>query len=170
MLHIRTLQSASMIRRFAAFCIDHMLIGLSMIFVILWEMDFENGDMNDLMRITTISMLFGILLITIKDCVNGVSPGRWLLRLAVRNIGNHNEIPAIGKLMLRNVFTVIWPLDLLTLIFYGRRIGDIAAETDIVLCPDRRSLAKRMAVTAIPVIVMIGFISLVTINVLEADS
>lgn len=165
MLHIRTLQSASMIRRFAAFCIDHMLIGLSMVFVILFGMDFEKGNMDDFMRIAMIAILFGILLTTVKDCVNGVSPGRWLLRLTVRNVGNHNEIPAIEKLMLRNVFTVIWPLELLFLLFGGRRIGDIAAETDVVLYPDKRSLTKRMAVTAIPVIILIGFMSLVAIHI-----
>ncbi len=90
------------------------------------------------------------LLQTLKDVIAGISPGKWIMGLSVKNNDNPNVKPPLWKLILRNIPLIIYPVDMFY-ILTGKeqvRLGDKIAKTVVV----RREGAK---VKVIPLIVMV---------------
>jgi hypothetical protein len=81
-----------------------------------------------------VSTVILTLLFLMRDSTKGISPGKYLLGLAVRNNGNYSITSSSTKLFIRNVPLFLWPLEVLVLIFNSqkRRIGDLLTGAAVV--------------------------------------
>lgn len=68
-----------------------------------------------------------------KDCFNGRSIGRIILKQQVIDCKT-GQVASPIKCLLRNLFYLLGPIDLLFMLYHGkgRRLGDYAAETQVV--------------------------------------
>ncbi len=123
-------------QRIFAYFIDFICICVVMTPVIasIFFKDFglEKG-MNFFIKPIIIISSF-LLLQTFKDVIAGISPGKWIMGLSVRNNDNLNVKPPIWKLIVRNIPLIIYPVDMFY-ILTGKeqvRLGDKIAKTVVV--------------------------------------
>lgn len=78
--------------------------------------------------------LIGLTLFLCKDVVGGVSPGKGLLNLRVARVDEGFPQPSIAKLILRNFFIILLPIELFFLLMdkHCRRLGDKYMGTMVV--------------------------------------
>jgi uncharacterized RDD family membrane protein YckC len=110
------------------FFIPTMIKTFSGAFTISHEQNVDDGFSGPLLYIG----LFGFALYFCKDCINGRSIAKRILKLQV--VDNKTEqVASPLKCFVRNIFCIIWPVELIvTLINPGRRIGDQVAGTKVV--------------------------------------
>lgn len=86
------------------------------------------------------------LLYFAKDSIQGISLGKWILGIMVRNSNNPNNIPSFGKLLIRNLFLIIWPVEFIVLALSKekKRLGDRTANTIVLSNPDRPGKLPRI--------------------------
>jgi len=86
------------------------------------------------------SMLFFILAFALiflvygfRDIVKGQSIGKRVLGIGVRDIYDNFAVPSASRLFLRQIFSFIWPVEFLVLIFSSenKKIGDKIAGTGV---------------------------------------
>ena len=108
-----------------------------------------------------IILLFPIMFIVycFKDSICGISPGKYMVGIAVRDKNNYRETPGISHLFLRNITLLLWPFEILVLIFSKKkqRLGDIIAKTIVVRNHDVRLRYVFLRLFAIIVIITIIF-------------
>lgn len=76
--------------------------------------------------------LFGFALYFCKDCINGRSIAKRIIKLQVVN-NKTGQVASPLKCFIRNIFCIIWPVEVIvTLINPSRRIGDQVAGTKVV--------------------------------------
>ena len=68
----------------------------------------------------------------LKDIINGQSIGKRIMKIAIRSDIDNSKV-SIVRLILRNIFIFIWPIDLLVFLCskQKKRLGDILNRTDI---------------------------------------
>lgn len=124
---------AHWILRIVAFFIDHMFLVCMLWIAIL---TFLGSDLDTGEVIEHYKVLFRIILLIFassyicKDLFNGLSIGRWLVGIVVRNEHDYATIPSPFRLILRNLFILILPIEVLILVFNPnhKRIGDWLAK------------------------------------------
>ena len=153
----QTLVLSSRKRRIAAFFIDHFVMSFLMVAIVFLALgsDFMNEN-NPTKMFTTMLyvMLPGFLLYFAKDCIKGISVGKWIMGIMIRDENNPNEIPSIGRLLLRNLFIMIWPVEFIVLATNDKkkRLGDKVAKTIVVKNPiTPKKLPRIMAIVVIAV-------------------
>lgn len=122
--------------RIGAFIIDYLII--TAIFMIPFLLNFQfilEGDIDLVLRFSYQMIIFAFLIFILKDIVKGVSFGKWLVGIKVSDKNNYILTPNIFRLMLRNIFILIWPIEFLVFLISKdkRRIGDIIAKTDVII-------------------------------------
>ena len=138
-------------RRIAAFLIDHFIITTlftSITFIFLGT-DFMNEEnLDKILTIMPIVMIPTFFVYFSKDSIKGISVGRWIMGIMVRDSNNTKEVPSFLKLFLRNIFLVIWPLEFLILAFNKTksRIGDKITKTSVINNPEKPKNTKRVIV------------------------
>ncbi|MCH7479396.1 MAG: RDD family protein [SAR324 cluster bacterium] len=93
--------------------------------------------------------LVGLLLA--KDTLAGMSMGKWFTGIAVRRAEEPGSVPALARLLLRNVLLLLLPVEGV-LVFtdgHGRRLGDRWAGTVVVALPRPAPPLRRLTVLAI---------------------
>ena len=66
-----------------------------------------------------------------KDCINGRSPAKRMLKLAVTDYRTNATASPLQSLI-RNIFIIIWPIEVIVALFdQQRRIGDRVAGTKL---------------------------------------
>ena len=143
-------ERGSVLRRIGAFLFDHFLCSLmGMIAAVLYS-NWLPMEGTSSMTIA-LSVTFGLFFF--RDLVKGISPGRWVAGIMVRDNDDPSQIPSIPKRLLRNIMHVLWPVEALTMLFDRefRRLGDKAANSVVVLNPHRAKVGFRL----IPVILLI---------------
>lgn len=76
--------------------------------------------------------LFGFALYFCKDCINGRSIAKRIIKLQVVD-NTTGQVASPLKCFVRNIFCIIWPVEVIvTLINPSRRIGDQVAGTKVV--------------------------------------
>lgn len=110
------------------FFIPTMIKTFSGAFTISHEQNVDDGFSGPLLYIG----LFGFALYFCKDCINGRSIAKRILKLQV--VDNKTEqVASPLKCFVRNIFCIIWPVEVIvTLINPNRRIGDQVAGTKVV--------------------------------------
>lgn len=144
-------EHASLLRRTGAFLFDHFLASL---LGIIASVIYSNGlpTPDDKSMTIALAVTFGTFFC--RDFIKGISPGRWVAGIAVRDYEDPASTPSIPKLFLRNVFHVLWPVEALSMFFDSefRRLGDKAAHSVVVLDPRKARVGFRI----IPVVLLIG--------------
>lgn len=149
-----TFLKSSRKRRIAAFLIDHVLITLIMVSFVFALLGPNFMDENNPVQMTTTMLLVmipGFFLYFVKDCFNGVSAGKWMMGIMIRDENNQNEIPSFGRLFLRSLFIIIWPIEFIMLATNNqkKRLGDKVTNTVV--------LKKSIKPTKLPrILVLVG--------------
>ncbi|MFY0590992.1 RDD family protein [Roseivirga sp.] len=157
-------QKASRKRRLAAFMIDHFIF--TFLIVCCTFAASGTGFLNDTDPFgyipVIITALLGFTAYFSKDCIKGQSPGKWFLQLKVRKKNNLNEIPSVRQLLLRNVFLIIWPIELIVLITSSEkeRLADKQIGTVVIKSEEAISKTPRIALITSFFMVFFAFIFL----------
>ena len=118
-----------------AFAFDHFLftlIGAMAGFAMLgphWDMH-PRFDRTGVLPMLVVVMALYLC----KDLIGGQSIGRAIFAIAVRDAEDPTQTPSAGRLIRRNLFLPIWPVELLALATSQtrQRIGDRLADTCVV--------------------------------------
>jgi uncharacterized RDD family membrane protein YckC len=129
-------------RRVSSMLLDHFAMTfVAMIFaapsIVSQSLDTVNGnhieaDLDFFKGTLGYVSLLGFAIYLCKDCVNGQSIAKRILKIQV--VDNATEQPATPlKSLVRNVFCILWPVEvIITLINPSRRIGDRVADTKVI--------------------------------------
>ena len=136
-------------RRIAAFVIDHFVMTFLMVslFFIALAPNFMDENKRSKMIIAMLAvMLLGFLLYFAKDSIKGISAGKWIMGIMVRDENNQNEIPSFGRLLLRNLFIIIWPVEFIVLAANDqkKRLGDKVARAVVFKNPNKPAKFPRI--------------------------
>lgn len=136
-------------RRIVAFIIDHFVMTFliaSIVFLVLGPNFMDENNMSKMTTIMLAVMLPGFLLYFAKDSIKGMSVGKWIIGIMIRDTNNPNEIPDFGRLFLRNLFIAIWPVEFIILASSSekKRLGDKVARTVVVKNPNKSAKLPRI--------------------------
>lgn len=160
---------ASRKRRIAAFLIDHFVMTfliVLLVFASLGTSFFDQPDAFDVAKVLPV-MLVGFLFYFAKDSIKGISLGKWIMGIAVRDSADVNNVPSFGRLLLRNLFIIVWPVEFIVLAMSPekKRLGDKVAHTIVLSNLDKpKKLPRILAFFAVVVafgcffIFFIGFV------------
>lgn len=145
-----TFLKSSRKRRIAAFIIDHLILTfliVSICFLTLGPDFIAQVDTSKMMAFPLV-LIFGFLLYFLKDSVKGISIGKWAMGIMVRDENNPNQIPSIGRLFLRNLLIIIWPVEFIVLATSDqkKRLGDKIAKTIVVKNPNKPGQLPRILI------------------------
>lgn len=140
-------------RRIVAFVIDYFTMTFFIVAVsfLLIGTDFLNENQLSFFMIKILPMMFlGFLLYFAKDSIKGISPGKWIMGIMVRDENNSTKVPSIGRLFVRNLFLIIWPVEFIILASSPekKRLGDKTAKTLVVKNPRKPAKLPRALVLA----------------------
>jgi uncharacterized RDD family membrane protein YckC len=144
-----TFLKSSRKRRIAAFVIDHFVLTflmVSIIFLALGPSFMDENNPSKMMTTMLSVMIPGFILYFAKDSLKGISVGKWTMGIMVRDENNQNEIPSFGRLFLRNLFIIIWPVEFIVLATNDqkKRLGDKIAKTVVVRNPNKPTKLPRI--------------------------
>src|SRR5690606_11498653 len=144
-----TLLKSSRKRRIAAFIIDHFVMTflmVSIVFIALGPNFMDENNPSKMMTTMFVVMIPGFILYFAKDSLKGISTGKWIMGIMVRDENNQNEIPSFGRLFLRNLFIIIWPVEFIVLAtnHQKKRLGDKVAKTVVVKNPNKPTKLPRV--------------------------
>lgn len=166
--------AASRIRRIVAYLIDHTLaivIGLFIAFSIL-KLEIEGHSHEQIIVVISICISLIFALIICKDVYRGVSVGKYMMNIAVRDNCDRERVLSIWRLIVRNIFLIIWPIELFLVIFAKdrRRLGD-AAVGSVVITRETRNKYSRLVVAAfITIVALSAFIFIVVQSIKRSDA
>ena len=82
-----------------------------------------------------IFLIVAFLTYGFRDIIKGQSIGKRVLGIGVRDISYNFTIPPVSRLFLRQIFSFIWPIEFLVLVFSDekRKMGDRIAGTDVYI-------------------------------------
>lgn len=105
-------------------------------------------------------LLPGFILYFAKDSYQGISLGKWIMGIMVRDQNNLNKVPSFGRLFLRNLFLIIWPIEFLILATnkQNKRLGDTLTKAVVLKNPIRSSKSSRIIALISVVILFFVFI------------
>ena len=144
-----TFLKSSRKRRIVAFLIDQFVMTFLMVlivFILLGPNFMDENNPSKMMSTILFVMIPGFILYFAKDSYKGISLGKWIMGIMVRDENSNNEIPSIGRLFLRNLFIIIWPVEFIILATNDqkKRLGDSIAKTVVVKNPDKSSKIPRI--------------------------
>jgi len=129
-------------RRIAAFIIDHFVLvflTLPIAFRIIDAIVIDETNMSQMAIRMLIALLPVFLLYAAKDSIRGISLGKWAMGIMVRDAENLDKVPSFGRLLLRNSFLTILPIELIILLSSDekKRLGDKAAKAIVIRNPNK---------------------------------
>ncbi len=129
-------ERANFMRRFTACIIDLFVITLIMIGVAAIDLGTDFFDKYELTYIQTTLftiICLGLILFFSKDSYRGISFGRWIMGIMVRNDVD-NEVPSYMSLFIRNLFILVWPVELIILLVNTdkKRLADKVSKTIVL--------------------------------------
>jgi len=124
-------------RRIVAFLIDLFTMTFLIVAISFMSLGTRFLDENNASKVMTKmlpTMLIGFIVYFAKDSIKGISPGKWIMGIMVRDENNHNEIPSAGRLFIRNLLIIIWPIEFIVLAVSQdkKRLGDKIAKTSVL--------------------------------------
>lgn len=145
------LVTASRRRRIFAFMIDHAILSLlaGMGGFMALGKHWDLVPMGRMMTGFGTTMILVMTVYALKDSFSGMSPGRFVLGIAVRNQDDPTACPSVMRLALRNLSNFIWPVEFFVLAFSKdkRRLGDRATRTVVIRRTDI-AMSKRLFLLA----------------------
>ena len=123
-------------KRIPAFLIDMGIAGMiqAPLMFLLIMLPLSQGKikidqvMGRILLITAISSIYLIF----RDTLGGRSLGKRLMKLCVRASDDDRGLISPSRLVLRNLFVVLWPIEAILLLSGKDRLGDRVAKTTVV--------------------------------------
>ena len=148
-------------RRIAAFMIDHFVMSILIVSIFFLFLGSNFINESNFTRMTTLMLavfITGFLLYFAKDSIKGISVGKWIMGIMVCDSVDTNKIPSFWRLLARNFFIIIWPVEFIVLAssYEKKRVGDIIANTVVVKNPNKPSKLPR--ILALVGIVIVNFV------------
>jgi uncharacterized RDD family membrane protein YckC len=149
-------------KRILAFLIDHFaLTGLIVItaFLLVGNKFSQDTPPNELFTSMLLVLIPGFLIYFSKDSFGGMSLGKRIAGIMIRSEKDRNEIPSFGRLFLRNLPIMLWPVEFLVLCADSKeqRLGDKLAATVVVQNPNR--LPRRTRAIILVAVAIVFFTS-----------
>ncbi len=143
------LHPATRRRRLTAFFIDHFTITFLMVatvFVSIGPNYLDDEGTSKMLSVMPVVMVIGFALYFAKDSFRGISLGRWIMGIMVRDANNPEQVPSFGKLFVRNLFLILWPVELIVFIVDSnkKRLGDKVSNTVVVENPEKSDRSARI--------------------------
>ncbi len=143
------LNLASRKRRIAAFVIDHFVMTFLMVSIIFLALGPNFMDENNLDKMATTMlavMLPGFIFYFSKDSIRGISVGKWIMGIMVRDANAPTKVPSFSRLFVRNLYMIIWPVEFIVLASSDekKRLGDKTAKTTVVKNPNKPTKLPRI--------------------------
>lgn len=151
------------------FFIPTMIQGFAGVFTISHEQKDIGGGFNGPLFYLG---LFGFALYFCKDCINGRSIAKRIIKLQVVD-NKTGQVASPLKCFIRNIFCIIWPVEVIVvLINPGRRIGDQVAGTKVMqyepnLVEQQKVDIKKLL---IPLALAFGLLILATLPIQSSQS
>jgi len=147
---------ASRKRRMAAFLIDHILFTFliaGIVFLLIMPAISDDTEPEGVVLTLFLVIVPLVIAYMAKDAVRGISPGKWIAGIMVRDADDPEQVPSVRRLLIRNIFIVMWPVEFLVLALSPdkRRIGDKLAQTIVVNNPVEVSRVKRVLLLVVVV-------------------
>ena len=144
-------------RRIAAFLIDHFILIIILILMVILFMDseeFENHSPEKIQSTITSVFLPWLLFYFAKDSIRGMSLGRWIMGIMIRDSERIDEIPSFMRLFMRNTLLIIWPIEFIVLASNKekKRLGDKLSRTTVFKNPEKQSVIPKALVIITSVI------------------
>jgi len=159
-------------RRIAAFLIDHFVMTfliVSIVFIAIGS-NFADEDNPSKFIVTIFSVMIpGLFLYLSKDSLKGISIGKWIMGIMVRDEKNPNETPAFGRLLLRNLPIFFFPIEFIILATNDqkKRLGDKIANTVVVKNPEKPNKLPRILALIGIVIIFVVFVVFTSGNAMK---
>ena len=138
---IKQLDINTMPRRLIAAYIDISLAGIAqvilMLVFIISPLNTKTISPDEIMPRQFIINAFAMLIFIFKDIVRGRSIGKYLLSLQVIDARNPTAVISAARLIIRNIFCIILPIEALLIILSKLRLGDLATGTTVVSTKQR---------------------------------
>lgn len=136
-------------RRIAAFFIDFVFFSSIIVlisFSLIGNDLAKESNPEDFQKKILYLVISGLLLFFTKDSFRGISLGRWILGIMVRNRYDPNTAPSLFQLFFRNLFLIIWPIEFLVMLGNDKkeRIGDKVSNTLVFRNYSRSRRAPRI--------------------------
>jgi uncharacterized RDD family membrane protein YckC len=165
---------ASRKRRIAAFIIDYFtitFINVAIGFLSMGTNFLNENNISSFFFSISPTIIFGILLYFAKDSIKGISPGKWIMGIMVRKDDDESEVPSFGKLFVRNLLLIFWPIEFIVLAASNdkKRLGDKIANTIVVKNPNKPSKFPRIIALFGIGIAFISFVVLFTGSAMKSS-
>jgi len=137
---LEQLPKSLLVRRFGAFFIDHFIIVFFIVMSFFLVIDPREIEISSMLIRIILLIVCAFVLYGCKDIVNGRSIGKRFFGLAVRD--NNQELPSTSKLIIRNLFTFLWPIELIAILIskQKRKIGDRLVNTDVYSVKNNKNI------------------------------
>ena len=163
--------------RLSSMLLDHFIMTMIAVLFFIPEMisTFTNAftitheqPQTEILGRTTYIYLIGFAIYFCKDCINGRSIAKRILKLQI--VDNlTGQVASPMKCLLRNVFCVLWPLEVVVALNNpSRRIGDRVAGTKLVYFDSSLEQPKvNFGKVAITLLIAYGFMVLLMIPLMS---
>lgn len=170
----QTMTKSSRKRRIAAFIIDlfvYSFIMVAIAFMILGPDFMDNNNSENMNSIMVIVMIPGFVLFFAKDSIKGISLGKWIMGIMVRDESDLNLVPSFWKLIIRNLFLMLWPIEFIVsaLDKNKKRIGDKLTNSVVLKNPDKAKKVYRIIALIVIGLIFYGFTALFTEAALKSS-
>ncbi|MBU1087767.1 MAG: RDD family protein [Candidatus Omnitrophica bacterium] len=134
----------------------YSLAGFFLFFILNKTLELPAGEIG--MKILTLFPVIS-LVYCFKDSIYGISPGKYVVGIAVRTKDDFEKTPSLFLLFLRNISLIVWPLEILVLMFSKKkqRLGDLLAKTIVVRNHEVRLRYVLLRLFVIVIIITIAF-------------
>jgi len=161
----QTLTIASRRRRIAAFFIDLFVITFLMVtivFLILGPKFIDEDNFDKMSTTIMFVMIPGLILYLGKEFIKGISVGKWIMGIMVRDQSDLNLVPPIWKLVIRNLFLTIYPIEFIVSLIdkNKKRIGDKVTNSVVLNNPNKDKKVYRIAAFVAFGLIFYGFTAL----------
>lgn len=126
-------QKAALDKRIIAFLIDWVALCClqSMIIGVFLLPNIRSISSSLLISSIVTATIITFSINLLKDSVNGMGLGKRIMKIGIRKEENSTQIPSIVQLVIRNLFIILWPIEVLLLAKNGKRLGDTVTKTDV---------------------------------------
>lgn len=171
-MELQTMKKASIWRRVAAFYVDAIIISLVVSALLFSNFTTFTENPERLFSFFNAMMFASIVGICIKDIINGVSLGKWIFSIQVRDSNDPTSKPSIIRLVCRNLLTIAWPVEVIALLVSKnkRKIGDAWTKTDVYSVTDRIKILRIIITAVLMIVLFITFTLFTTMNVIKNDT
>lgn len=164
---LEQLQRPFIFRRLGAFFIDHCIISFVVVAALFMFTDFEAQEAPHVAVSLSACMAGAFVLFLCKDIIGGRSVGKRMFGIGVKDDSFH--VPPMGKLIVRNMFTFLWIIELLLIVGSGskKKLGDRLTQTDVYVVKPNRGVVGIIVSVLMTMILFAGVLFLGVIQLMK---